>query len=91
MTCRKCGSELPTRTGRGRSPTYCSSGCRRATEYELRRLQKALELVEEQARWCRFGWHGRRPTEAAKYDAERVRLEDRLRELLDDPETVTPA
>jgi len=59
--CRKCGSELPTRTGRGRPAVYCSTGCRRATEYELRRVQKALEDIEEQARWCRLGWYGRNP------------------------------
>ena len=52
-------------------------------EYELRRLQKALEEVEEQQRWCRLGWHGRRAAQALTYEAERVRLEDRMRELLE--------
>jgi len=63
-------------------------------EYELRRLQKALEEVEEQQRWCRLGWHGRRATQASTYEAERVRLEDRMRELLDsgpDPLAYAPS
>ncbi len=82
MGCPKCGSDVPQSGGVGRPYTYCSTACRRAAEYELRRLQKALEEVEEQARWCRLGWHGRRGTDTPKYDAERQRLEQRLRELL---------
>ena len=94
MTCRKCGREVPQSAGpgRGRPRSYCSTGCRRAMEYELRRLQKALETVEQQLRWCRMGRHGRRASQASRYEAsqvsryeaERVRLEDRLRELLGD-------
>lgn len=53
-------------------------------EYEVRRLQKALEDVEEQLRWCRFGWNGRSEKDAPKFDLERMLLEERLRELLDD-------
>ncbi|MFH0244438.1 hypothetical protein ACGRHY_18940 [Streptomyces sp. HK10] len=63
---------------------YCSTGCRRAAEYELRRLQHALEAVEERARAYRFGQFGRSKEPPAEVEEERLRLEARLRELLDD-------
>jgi len=58
-------------------------------EYELRRLQKALETVEQQLRWCRLGRHGGgtsqyEASQASRHEAERVRLEERMRELLDE-------
>ena len=83
-TCRKCRRALPVSAATGRPRRFCSTGCRRAAEYELRRLQRQLEEVEEQARWCRLGWHGRTESQASKYLAEQERLEARLRELLDD-------
>jgi hypothetical protein len=47
--CRKCGTKpLPEHSGRGRPSVYCSTGCRRAAEYELKRAQRALEGVEGQ-------------------------------------------
>ncbi len=79
MTCRKCGRGVERlaagrRTARrvaaGRWSTSCG-GC-------------ALEEVEEQLRWCRFGWGGRTDADAPKFDAERLRLEARLREVLDE-------
>ncbi len=90
LMCRKCGGPVTAKAGPGRPRSYCSTGCRRAVEYELRRLQKALEDIEEQIRFCSLRWSGRRPDQRPALDAERVRLEDRLRDLLDDPETVTP-
>ncbi len=89
MMCRKCGREVPESVGPGRPRSYCSTGCRRAMEYETRRLQTALDAIEEQLRWCRLGWNGRSESQSSKYDTERERLEARLRELLDD-ETVKP-
>ncbi len=87
MTCRKCGREVAQSNGdRGRPRSYCSTGCRRAMEYELRRLQKGLEAIEEQLTWCRLGWNGRKPGDAHRYDEERLRLESRLCELLDSEE-----
>ncbi len=50
------------------------------------RLQRALEAIEEQLTWCRLGWYARKPSDAARYDAERLRLESQLRELLDSEE-----
>ncbi len=91
MTCRKCGREVPQSAGgRGRPRSYCSTGCRRAMEYELRRLQKGLEAIEEQLTWCRLGWNGRKPGVAHRYDQERVRLEGRMRVLLDEPDPPGP-
>ncbi|KPC79535.1 hypothetical protein ADK82_25745 [Streptomyces sp. NRRL S-4] len=71
--------------GPGRPSSYCSNACRRAAEYELRRIQRALEGVEEQIRACRFGWNGRSmQRDYPKFEEERQRLEARLLELLDD-------
>lgn len=83
-SCRKCGRLVERAAGPGRPRDYCSTGCRRAREYELRRLQVGLEQVEEQLRWCRINRRG--PSQLAKFDDERKRLEERLRELLDDGE-----
>ncbi len=80
--CVKCSRPLPEQSGPGRPPIYCSTACRRAAEYELRRVQASLEHVEEQVRACAFGWYGRKPAHAGPYEGERVRLEARLRLLL---------
>lgn len=45
--CRKCGTPLSTPLT-GRPPAYCSVGCRRAAEYERKRLQRHLEQLEVQ-------------------------------------------
>ena len=79
MTCIKCGHEIPPHAGPGRPRRYCSTGCRRAMEYELRRLQRALENVEERQRWDRINRQ-----ENPALEQERRRVESRLRELLDD-------
>ncbi len=86
-TCRKCGDPVEQTGGRGRPRTYCSTGCRRAAEREIRRADRAVELVEEQLRWRRI--NGVRKTTLARFESERVRLEERLRLLLDD-EDVKP-
>ena len=90
-TCRKCRTPLPERApgAPGRPRIYCSTGCREATKLEIRRLDRAVEAVEEQIRFCRFGWYGRTPADEPHYEPERVRLEQRLRELLDDDTTTT--
>lgn len=81
--CVKCGADLPT-PGRGRPRRYCGTGCRRAAEYELRRVQQALLDVEDRIRGARFGWGVHPERSLPKFEAERVRLEDRLKHLLDD-------
>lgn len=86
--CVKCGAELsapPT----GRPPTYCSTGCRRATEYELRRLQRRLERLEEDLGWLRplrpdvFTIYGKAGPAVAQVTADIAEAEARMRELLD--------
>lgn len=85
MTCPKCGAKVPQSTDPGRPLTYCSTGCRRATEYELRRLQKALEDVEDRLRWSRI--NGRTPVVGERLEVERLTLEARLHVLLDHAQT----
>jgi hypothetical protein len=90
-TCVKCGGGVG-RSARGRPRAYCSTACRRAAEYELRRVQGALDRVEEQIRWCRFGWNGRTERDIPRFEEERLRLETRLRKLLSgyDEKETTP-
>lgn len=78
-TCRKCQAPIEATGKPGRPRSYCSVGCRRASEYEIRRADRAVESMEERARWARIN-----NFEAKQYDAERLRLEARLRLLLDD-------
>ena len=72
--CLKCRTPL-TPTAAGRPPSYCSPGCRRAAEYELRRIQRHLERLEAQ-----------RQSPFFVKDTERAiaALEARLRTLLED-------
>ena len=80
-TCLKCGEPLQ-QPATGRPAVYCSTGCRRAAEYELRRLQRHLEAVEGELRAIQLGrsaW----PENRRKLQNERKRLETRLAELLD--------
>lgn len=82
--CLRCGSALVARlAGRGRPPSYCSTACRRAAEYELRRVQQGLASLEERARRYRLGWFGRSKEPPPEIDEERRRLEERLRALLE--------
>ncbi|MFC9251217.1 hypothetical protein [Amycolatopsis thailandensis] len=84
VKCRKCGGKLAERTGPGRKPAYCSPGCRRAAEYELRRIQRALEALEDEHRDIRLNWARVFADRLPLIEAEQNRLETRLRELLDD-------
>ena len=99
VTCRKCGAELAGRDGPGRPSSYCSTACRRATEYELRRSQTAIEAVEKRILAHRehialpSGWPPNccgRGEAAVKHlewlEGERVRLEARMAVLLSDGE-----
>jgi hypothetical protein len=47
VECVKCGAPVTPPTT-GRPPRYCSTGCRRAAEYELQRLQRHLEAAERE-------------------------------------------
>src|SRR5213593_2867940 len=83
QACLKCDQPLPVGTGRrGRPASYCSPACRRAAEYELRRIQRALEHVELLLRSVRMGFMQHLRENVPAMEAERDRLEARLRELL---------
>ena len=47
LSCIKCGTPL-SYAGTGRKPRYCAQSCRRAAEYELRRVQRHLFNLEAQ-------------------------------------------
>lgn len=98
--CRYCGHSVKS-GGRGRPPLYCSVGCRRASEYEIRRLSRRLERLEdmqdalgresalleaEYAAGETTTWHIERQRRQAATLAEQILAHrDRMRSLLDDP------
>ena len=89
LTCLKCGEPLPERAATGRPTTYCGVPCRRAGEFEIRRLNRRLERLEETASELRHSrstirdWLGRTRQQAlADTAAEIGAAEERLRALL---------
>ncbi len=86
MRCRGCGCDLPVVLGPVRRRLYCSPGCRRAMEYERRRLQRNLISLEELIWESRLGLFGRKPEKVPVLAAEHARLQARLRKVLDDEE-----
>lgn len=91
LTCKKCGRNL-AKPRTGRPPRWCSTGCRRAAEYEITRLQRRLERLEEQ-REKRRGekgdamrdYLGRPQAEAVQALEDGIHeAETRLRQLLSD-------
>ena len=95
LACLKCGGPLPERPATGRPATYCSVACRRAAEFEIRRLNRRLEVLEVKASGLRHGrdsgirdWQGRTPQMAlADVEEEIAEAEARLRALLAGEET----
>jgi hypothetical protein len=95
--CRYCSSELEVRET-GRPPDYCSVGCRRAAEYEIRRISRRLERLEDEAdrlqrRTAEYSlrdagvsdWQLRRhQSEAQTVDLQVARARQLMRDLLDD-------
>ena len=86
MRCRSCGCDLPVVLGPVRRRLYCSPGCRRAMEYERRRLQRNLISLEELISESRLGLFGRKPEKVPALEAEHARVQARLRKVLDDEE-----
>lgn len=80
--CRKCSAPVERGDGPGRPRVYCSVACRRSAEREIRRLDRQIEAAEDRLYWCRI--NGAHEPALSRHEAERVRLEVRLRELLDD-------
>jgi hypothetical protein len=95
--CRYCSGKVNTLKS-GRPPDYCSVGCRRAAEYEVRRASRRLERLEdERDRLERqtaeytlqdaavTDWQRQRHRADARMVAEQVdRMRRRMRDLLDD-------
>ena len=80
--CIKCGRTLE-KTGAGRPLQYCGTACRRAAEFEIRRTAAAIERLEGEAMHVRL--HGRSSCfwlSPGVREAEILRLEERLRELM---------
>lgn len=81
-SCLKCGRHMEggDKT-KGRPKSYCSIGCRRAAELEIRRLNTRIADLEDQAIRARLpGYLVLTPAEALR--SEIARLEERLRHLL---------
>ncbi|SRR6266487_424915 len=99
--CLKCGNKLSDSAGkRGPSPSYCSEKCRRAAEFELRRIQRAIERAEKErdaadlkAATVEYpGLVKDAETRRDWWTGQVDRLEARLRELLaDDAVKVSPS
>jgi hypothetical protein len=88
--CLKCNAPLE-RAETGRPPTYCSPACRRAAEFELRRLQRRIERLERFALDLRL--MGDLDGQGRKVKRELGRAEERLRLLLTghpEPDRVSP-
>jgi hypothetical protein len=85
--------------GVGRLPSYCSTGCRRAAEHEIRRAQKSHRddrgsgagASGNLAVWPQYGMHRCGQGQAKQrhldwLEGERELLEARMRLLLEDGE-----
>ncbi len=81
-TCMKCGSPLPAAAATGRPAVYCSAGCRRAAELEIKRLQTRLINMEAKASNVRLGYGLPGRGDLERITAEIDLAESRLRELL---------
>ncbi len=79
--CVKCGSELPEQVGRGRPAWYCGAACRRAAEFEIRRIGNRLASLEDQLMRSRLGGY-LILTPIKMIEAEIAKQEARLRDLL---------
>ena len=85
-SCAKCKQPIKETKGVGRNKTYCSAGCRRAAELEIRRINERLVKLENVAQ--EFRLNNSFISSINKEEdilAEIKRQEDRLKELLSDP------
>ncbi|MBZ0090960.1 MAG: hypothetical protein K8F27_01865 [Sulfuricellaceae bacterium] len=83
-TCLKCGLPIEGQAETGRPKSYCSVGCRRSAEHEVRRINSLLQKLETDLSNALLGrvWADQVP----KIEAEISRQETRLRILLDTDE-----
>jgi predicted nucleic acid-binding Zn ribbon protein len=79
--CAVCRTPIaPSATGR--PPAYCSAACRRVREYQIRRVDRLLQRLEERASEVRLTPTEDRGISLARVQHEIKRQEARLRELL---------
>jgi hypothetical protein len=79
--CTVCNQPTKINTGRGRPAIYCSPGCRRYRELELRRASEAVDRLElrlEKRRVTRAAYPPPNPAYRGRPDAETVALENEL-------------
>jgi len=84
-TCRSCGAPV-TQPSTGRPRTYCSTGCRRLAEHDIRRANGAITALENALQYYRFdGRIKLRDDEqqAAFVASELIAARKKLRALLD--------
>lgn len=82
-TCIKCGKEIEDQATTGRPKDYCSTGCRRAAEHEVRRINLRLEKLEEQLSNNRIGYGLPSEKISKNLKSEIAIYEERLRVLLE--------
>ncbi len=90
--CLKCGKPL-TKPATGRPPSYCSRGCRRSAEHEIRRINRYIERLEIEGEGLRNSrnklgdWLGRSHRQQVNDNRKALaEKETRLRELLEEAE-----
>lgn len=95
-SCIKCGRPIQ-QAETGRPAIYCGPACRQAAAYELKRIQRRLEALEERRSDLRHSrstirdWLGRTPKVAlVDVEAEIATDEARLRLLLSEPRGKSP-
>ena len=79
--CIKCGAPVH-QPATGRPKAYCSTGCRRAAEKEIGRLNDRLAQLEKMAMNARLGYGLATAADLRGIEAEITRAETRLRDLL---------
>ena len=86
--CVKCSGPVPQATT-GRPRRYCSVACRRAIEFELRRIERRLERLEDEAASLDRdamsvpkGWGAKYHNKATVARKQIAEMEARLRALL---------
>jgi len=85
-TCVKCGKEIEGQTTTGRPKDYCSTGCRRAAEYEKNRINSRMGKLEDLLSSARLGCGFDPASDVEKLKAEIAIYEERLRVLLNTEE-----
>ena len=78
-----CGQPLTRAAGAGRPAKYCSTACRRAAEFEIRRIYKLLARLEDRLVNLRLGYASINPEfEAARLNDEIELANNRMAVLL---------